>query len=144
MPAIGSEQGLIIGVNDTHQIRMSEDNIHNALTSIRLLAEASLNIVQDFRMSRLAFVENSLELMVSRSESVAEMLGKDPSAVWDNALQSATVQPKKRSEGAYKHMSPLVRHVQDCPRDPRPKDPHQLVEYGRKDSRVSSRGEMPL
>lgn len=123
---------------------MSEDDIHNALTSIRLLTEPGLDIVQDFRMGRLAFVENGLELMVGPSKSVAEVLGKDPSAIWDNTLQSVTVKYKKRFDDAYKHTSPLGQHVQDCPRDPQPKDPHQLVEYGRMDFRVSNRGEMPL
>lgn len=71
----------------TYQIRMGKDDIHNALTGVSLLTEASLDIVQDFGMSRVALVENGLELMVSRSKSVAEMLGEDPSTIYDSASQ---------------------------------------------------------
>jgi hypothetical protein len=57
------------------------DDLSNALASKRFFPEPPLDIVQDLLVSGLVLVQDILELQVSRSKTVAEMLSENPAAV---------------------------------------------------------------
>jgi len=61
---------------------MSVDHLSNTLASEGLLSEPSLDIVKDFSVRWVVLVQHILELKVGWTESVAEVLGEDPAAVW--------------------------------------------------------------
>ena len=60
---------------------MSVDNLCDALACEGLLPKSPLDIVQNLSMSRVVLVQHVLQLKVRRPESIAEMLGEDPTTV---------------------------------------------------------------
>jgi hypothetical protein len=63
------------------ELGMGLDDILDRVARERLVSESSLDVVEDLRVDRVGLVEDRLEGNVARSESVAEVLGKDPSDV---------------------------------------------------------------
>ena len=57
------------------------DNLCDALPCEGFLPKPTLDIIQNLSMSRVILVQHVLQLKVCRSESVAEMLGEDPTTV---------------------------------------------------------------
>lgn len=57
------------------------DYLSNAFPSECFLPEPSLDVVQNLLMSGIVLIQNVLELQVSRSKTITEMLSKDPTAV---------------------------------------------------------------
>ena len=62
---------------------MGMDNLSDALASKCFFPESSFNVIQDFLMSRIVFVQDILELQVSRPKAVAEVLSENPAAICD-------------------------------------------------------------
>jgi hypothetical protein len=60
------------------------DRLGNTLSSESFFTESPLDVVQDFSMSGITFIQHILELQVSGTETVAEMLSKDPTTVLSN------------------------------------------------------------
>lgn len=61
---------------------MSKDDSPNTLPSKGLLPKPPLDIVQNFCMSRIIFIQHVFKLEVCRTESVAEVLREHPTAVY--------------------------------------------------------------
>lgn len=86
----------------TDQFGVSLDDLCNALSCECFLTESPLDIVQDLGVSGVVFVENVLQLQVRRTETVAEMLRKDPPAVCVSMILRAG-ESTHRGEVAHKH-----------------------------------------
>ena len=56
------------------------DGLGNALSGKGLFTESSLDVIENLSMGRIVLVEDVLELEISRTETVAEVLSKDPAA----------------------------------------------------------------
>lgn len=67
--------------HDTHQLGMRHDNLHDALAGECLFSETFLDVVKDFSMSRVGFVEDAEEGEVCRAETVAKVLGENPTSI---------------------------------------------------------------
>lgn len=61
---------------------MRMHSLRNTLPRKRLLPEPSLDIIQDLSMRRVRLVEDVLKTEVGGPETVTEVLGKDPAAVF--------------------------------------------------------------
>lgn len=65
--------------------------LRNALSCERLFSESALDIIQNFGMRRIRFVERIPEREIRWSKPVTEVLGEDPSAVYDKIEISVVV-----------------------------------------------------
>ena len=108
---------------------MSVNNLSNTLTSEGLLSEPSFDIVKDFSVRWVVFVQHILELKVGRTESVAEVLGKDPAAVWGHSQLGLNTGIEAKT---YKHKWPPGPHY------------YREISGGRTDYRASKTEETPL
>jgi len=86
---------------------MSVDNLSNTLASEGLLSEPSLDIVKDFSVRWVVLVQYILELKVGWTESVTEVLGEDPAAVW---VMVSLVEYRHPEAKTYKHKWPPEPH----------------------------------
>jgi hypothetical protein len=66
---------------------MRLNDIRNALPRKGLFTEAALYVIENLCMIRVGIVKNILEPNVSRTKTIAKVLGKDPSAVYVYALK---------------------------------------------------------
>ncbi len=60
---------------------MSEDDIHNGLSSKCLFPKSHLDVIQDFSMSGIVFIQDISELEVRRPKTVTEVLCEYPSSI---------------------------------------------------------------
>jgi hypothetical protein len=60
---------------------MSMNDVLNTFPSERFLAESPFDIIEHFSMGRIGLVQDIPELKVRRTQAVAEVLSKDPSAI---------------------------------------------------------------
>jgi hypothetical protein len=57
------------------------DGLCDTLSREGLLTEPSFDVVQDFSVGGVGFIQNIFELQVRRTKTVAEVLSKDPATV---------------------------------------------------------------
>ena len=69
-------------VERTYEFGIGQDNLFDTLSSKGLFPEPSLDVVQDLSMSRVRFVQDVLEREISWPKTIAEMLSKDPAAIY--------------------------------------------------------------
>ena len=70
-----------VNIEHADEVWLSEDSLLDTLTRERLLTEAALDVVKNFRVGCAGLVENSAESEVGRAETVAEVLSEDPARV---------------------------------------------------------------
>jgi hypothetical protein len=58
------------------------DRLGDTFTRKGFLSETSLDIIQDFGMGGVIFVQNIFERQIRGTKAVAEVLSKDPTAVY--------------------------------------------------------------
>lgn len=63
------------------QFRMVVDDLGDTFPGEGLLPESSLDVIQHLGMGRVVLIQHILELKICRAETVAEVLGEDPSRV---------------------------------------------------------------
>lgn len=70
-----------VDVEHPDELRVRLDHLSNGLSGESLLSESPLDVVEHLRVVWVAVIEYLLERQVCLTQTVAEMLGKDPSTV---------------------------------------------------------------
>jgi len=70
-----------VNIEHADEVGLSEDSPLDTLPCESLLAETTLDIVENFSMCRVRLVEYSAESEVGRAETVAEALSEDAARV---------------------------------------------------------------
>ena len=65
-----------------HEFWVGGNCLHERLTRERLLTESAFNVIQYLSVRGIGFVQDAFQGEVRRSESVTEVLCKDPATVY--------------------------------------------------------------
>lgn len=68
----------------TYQFRVGVNDLLDTLASKGLLTESPFDIIQNFRMCRVSFVQNVPELVIRRPQTITEMLRENPATICRN------------------------------------------------------------
>ena len=67
--------------NTTYQLRVSMDDLLNALSCESLLTEPPLDIIEDFSVNWVGLVQHVPKLKVRLAETITEVLSKYPTTI---------------------------------------------------------------
>jgi hypothetical protein len=80
-----------VDIEHVNELRMRQDGLRDTLSSKRLLPESLLDLVENFGVSWVGLIEYTFERLVRWTETVTEVLCKDPSGIYKKGMRRECV-----------------------------------------------------